>query len=107
MVYWPGVDAPSKKDVSGSEYITRTRMMQGVFVGIRRLRNGAMPPQLDKSNTDGLLATGVSATMVEKKKHSIMVLSARMAGLSAGGREMTQCVKRYWEVRNEEACFEP
>ncbi len=31
MVYWPSVNAPSKKDVSGSEYITRTRMMQGVF----------------------------------------------------------------------------
>ena len=31
MVYWPDVFAPSKKDVSGSEYIIRTRMMQGVF----------------------------------------------------------------------------
>lgn len=29
MVYWPGVDAPSKKDVSGSEYITRDSLLQG------------------------------------------------------------------------------
>jgi hypothetical protein len=29
MVYWPGVFAPSKKDVSGSEYIIRNRALQG------------------------------------------------------------------------------
>jgi hypothetical protein len=31
MVYWLGVTASSKKDVSGSEYITRNGYLQGVL----------------------------------------------------------------------------
>ena len=65
MVYWPGVDAPSKKDVSGSEYIIRTRMMQGVFVEPRPHKHGIASPESDKRNSDGLIADDKGVTITK------------------------------------------
>ncbi|MEA4939207.1 MAG: hypothetical protein VB091_06445 [Christensenella sp.] len=107
MDYWPGVDAPSKKDVSGSEYITRTRMMQGVFVEPSLHRHGIVSPELDKRNSDGLIAASNGGTMIQDEKRYQMVSTARRNRSSAGEWGKLEWVKQYREIQNIEARFDP
>lgn len=86
---WPGVSAPSKKDVSGSEYITSTRMMQG-FYGRKRQTEGdivKIPPYRCTVYFPARRLMASAMTRVLKRMDSTGQLSSGMwhwAGSSSG-----------------------